>query len=108
MKLKLKIIAITWTIAMFLTAPAAYALNSNALEVARQMKERTDSTIDIAKKQPGHSTLILWRRQLYLTIKRIRSKQIPTTTATIHGIRSCLFPFSELCSGCSFRQRSLF
>ncbi len=53
MKLKLKIIAITWTIAMFLTAPAAYALNSNALEVARQMKERTDSTIDIAKKTAG-------------------------------------------------------
>jgi len=53
MKLKLKIIAFTWAIAMFLTAPAAHALHSNALEVARQMKERTDSTIDIAKKTVG-------------------------------------------------------
>lgn len=49
MKLKLKIFALISALALFAYAPYASARHGKALEIARQMKEQTDRTVDSVK-----------------------------------------------------------
>ncbi len=49
MKTKLKFLTILSAIALFVSVTPAYGRNGNAIEIARQMKEQTDRTIDSVK-----------------------------------------------------------